>query len=422
VLVIFEGHLSYEVPLVDVLRQVLDTRLAGPAVLQLADPMTGARGDILIENCQTLVGAQMYEPKAMGYPALRKLCEFCLADYRLVQPDPAKANRGDHSLNLEIQRVLELIPHLPEDPASIGTDPLERIFSNNGSQEKTGPVTPNLDRLLDPAHATGGFEAVSVEMIQQARAENWHPLATAGGAVEKPPTRQPKKPARAEFQTLSERMIDELAESTPGAADGDDENGQRASKIKYKQSNPFRDPKTFVLTIFSLFKLLLPRVILPGLALLFLYQGGTYLYKNYKPQTAPVQHEAHHQLVPVPVKNNVFQHPKPHVTPAPATAVITPTAPAEPPVHHVEPVKHPEPVKHSEPVKPQPALRPVAPKPQAKHAEHPAHAARPKAEAPAKPAAAPASNEPAPEYKGPSSANGGEVKHRHAYQTLPSSE
>ena len=145
-LVIFEGHLSYEVPLVDVLRQVLNTQLAGPAVLQLADPMTGARGDILIENGQTLVGAQMYEPKAMGYPALKKLCKFSFADYRLVQPDAAKANRGDHSLNLDIQKIMELIPHLPEDPASIGTDPLERIYSNNVG-EKTGPVTPNLDRL-----------------------------------------------------------------------------------------------------------------------------------------------------------------------------------------------------------------------------------------------------------------------------------
>jgi hypothetical protein len=427
VLVIFEGHLSYEVPLVDVLRQVLDTRLAGPAVLQLADPMTGARGDILIENCQTLVGAQMYEPKAMGYPALRKLCEFALADYRLVQPDPAKANRGDHSLNLEIKQVMELIPHLPEDPSTVGTDPLERIFSNNGGGEKTGPVTPNLDRL-DLAHATGGFEAVSVEMIQAARAENWHPLS--GGKTVEKSMRQPKKPARAEFQTLSERMVDELAGSPAGAGDSEDENGQHGSKIKYRASNPFRDPKTFVLTIFSLFKLLLPRVILPALILVFLYQGGTYLYKNYKPQNSPV-HEAHHQPVPAPVKNTVFQHAKPHVNTAPATAVITPSAPAEPPVRHAEPpVHHAEtPVHHAEPVRPQPpALRPVAPKPpvkhtEVKHTERPVHtAARKPAEAAAQPAAkpAPASNEPIPEYKGPSSASGGEVKHRHAYQTLPS--
>jgi hypothetical protein len=271
--------------------------------------------------------------------------------------------------------------------------------------------------LLDPARATGGFEAVSVEMIQAARAENWHPLSGGGaaaGALEKP-TRQPKKPPpRSDYQSLSDRMINELADEH--AAAEDDENGQRASKIKYKQSNPFRDPKTFVLTIFSLFKLLLPRVILPALFLVFLYQGGTYLYKNYKPQNAAVQHEAHHQPVPVPVKNPVFQHARPHVNPAPATASVSPPAPVEPSNHHAEPVR------------PQPALRPVAPKPQVKHTEakhteakheRPAHTARPKpAEPVAKPA--PASNEPIPEYKGPSSASGGEVKHRHAYQTLPS--
>jgi hypothetical protein len=407
VLVIFEGHLSYEVPLVDVLRQVLNTQLAGPAVLQLADPMTGARGDILIENGQTLVGAQMYEPKAMGYPALKKLCKFSLADYRLVQPDAAKANRGDHSLNLDIQKIMELIPHLPEDPASIGTDPLERIFSNNVG-EKTGPVTPNLDRL-DLAHATGDFEAVSVEMVQAARAENWRSLGSDGGGGK---TKQPKKP-RSEFQTLSERMLDEL--SGESAPEPEDENGQR-SKIKYRASNPFRDLKTFALTIFSLFKLLLPRVILPALALLFLYQGGTYLYKNYKAQNTAV-HEAHHQLVPAPAKNNVFPRAKLHVNSAPATAVVTPAeAPAEAPA--AVPVAAP--VHHVEPVRP-PALRPVAPKHEARHTERPAHAAhvKPAAEPVAKPVAkpAPAASEPIPEYKGPSA--NGEVKHRHAYQTVP---
>ena len=235
-LVIFEGHLSYEVPLVDVLRQVLTTDIAGAAVLQLADPMTGARGDILIENCKTLVGAQMYEPKAMGYPALRKLCEFALADYRLVQPDAAKANRGDHSLNLEIEKIIQLIPHLPEDPASIGTDPLERIFSNNGGDTGSGPVQPNMSRL-DPAHASGMFEAVSVEMVQAARAENWRPLP--GGKENGKPAGRP----RSEFQTLSDRVMDELSGSDPSQAEHEEENGQR-SKIKYRASNPFRSPKT----------------------------------------------------------------------------------------------------------------------------------------------------------------------------------
>ncbi len=398
-LVIFEGHLSYEVPLVDVLRQVLETQLTGPTVLQLADPMTGARGDILIENCQTLVGAQMYEPKAMGYPALKKLCEFALADYRLVQPDAAKANRGDHSLNLDIQRIMSLIPHLPEDPATIG-DPLERIFNNNGGDLKSVPVSPNMD-MLSPANATGGFDALSVEMVQAARAENWRSLSVGGNERERTSSRK-----RSEFQTLSERMLDELAGNSPPEPEPEDDNGQRA-KIKYRASNPFRDPKTFLLTILSLFKVLLPRVILPALALLFLYQGGTYLYKNYKPQNMD-SHEAHHQPVPAPAKANVFLRARPHVNSAPAAAVVTPAATGEPTVHRVEP---PKPT----------ASRPVAPKHEAKHAERPAHPVAHKpahakpAETPPKPA--PASNEPIPEYKGPSS--GGEVKHRHAYQTVP---
>lgn len=407
--VIFEGHLSYEVPLVSVLEQVMHTQLAGPTVLQLADPMTGARGDILINDCRILVGAQMYEPKAMGYPALRTLCAFGLADYRLVQPDSAKANRGDHSLNLDIDQILPLIPQLPEDPNQISNS-LERVFSNTGSMQVV-PSEPDLNRL-DPTHASGLFPALSVEVIQRARSESWKPLQGNGMEI------SGVMPARPGFQTLSDRAMDEMPD-----ADGNygHENNGRA-KIKYRASNPFRSPKDFVLTIVSLFGVLLPRVILPALAVVFLYQAGSFMYNKYKSThatasyTAPAPQTRHATQAPAPVKNVFLRaKPKPAGTTT-TTSTPAPTASAPPPVEtpQAAPPRH---VEASKPAAPKAVARAPVKREPVKHAAAPHAPAT--AHAKPEPVAKPASNEPIPEYKGPSSATGEAPKHRHAYQTMP---
>jgi len=408
VIVLFEGHLSYEVPLVNVLQQVLTSQMQGATVLQLADPLTGARGDILINDSRVLVGAQMYEPKAMGYPALKTLCAFALADFRLVQPDAAKANRGDHSLNLDIERILDLIPNLPEDPNHI-ENPLERIFNNNDSEGFGGPVEPNMARL-DPDHASGIFPALPTEVVPAPRTEVWKTLksgtaaavsTTSGASLDAAINgQQPVKVPRPDVKTLSERVKEEMPNATvyaPGTNNGSD---HRHAKIKYRASNPFKDPKTFVLTGASLFGLLLPRVILPGLAIFLVYQGGTFFYHKY---------QASHSAAAVPVQpfvhpvshSNIFPKAKPKVAPAATSAVSSTPAVQETavPVHHADSSRPRTPPRHEAPKHPTAA---------ASHA---------KPEAAVKPA--PASNEPIPEYKGPSSATGEPTKHRHAYQTVP---
>ena len=391
-LVLIEGHLSYEVPLVSVLEQVLSSKREGSTVLQLADPMTGARGDILINDSHVLVGAQMYEPKAMGYPALKTLCAFALADFRLVQPDAAKANRGDHSLNLEIANILALIPNLPESPDLIDS-PLERIFSH--APQPSGPVEPNMARL-DPQHETGVNERFDPNA--PTKAEGWRALRQTSDNGQKDVATH-----RQEFQSLSDRIMDELpgaslrhSRDTAGA-----ETSGRASKIKYRASNPFRDPATFLLTIVSLLKLLIPRVVLPLLLIFGLYKGGMFFYDKYKnapPAAAGFQTQPAHSSKPVaavaPIKN-LFPRAKPKIAPVAAAAPpVEPTAPA-----HAAGRSKPAPIRHEAPKR-------VA-------ASSPAHV---KAEAAPKP---PAADAPIPEYKGPSSSTGEVPKHRHAYQTVP---
>ena len=399
--VLLEGHLSYEQPLGQVLQQILSSARGGATVLQLADPMTGARGDILINDSRVLVGAQMYEPKAMGYPALRTLCAFALADYRLVQPDAAKANRGDHSLNLEIDKMLRFLPELPDSPDQID-NPLERVFNNYN--HVAGPVEPRMARL-DPMHETNNQIEAALPPQAAPVTEGWRQLRRNGSNG-----LDSTRPLRPELQSLADRMMDEIPASDVHHPEPEPE---RPTKIKYKASNPFKSPSTLFLTIFSLLKILIPRVVLPGLVIFLLYKGGVQYLDAHKDVSAVsnmgstnATQSQHHASAAVPVKS-LFPRAKPRVAaPAPVVPVVEPAAQ---PAHHAAP----EPT-HAKP----PASKPAA----AKH-DAPKHAAaaHSKAEpAPAATKALPASNEPIPEYKGPSNVTGEPTKHRHAYQTMPS--
>jgi hypothetical protein len=397
--VLLEGHLSYEQPLVQVLQQILSSARAGATVLQLADPMTGARGDILINDSRVLVGAQMYEPKAMGYPALKTLCAFALADFRLVQPDAAKANRGDHSLNLEIDKMLRFLPELPESPEQID-NPLERIFNNYN--HVAGPVEPRMARL-DPMHETNNQMEAAPGLPPAA--EGWRALRRNGSNGQ-----DSTRALRPELQSLADRMMDELPASEVHHPAPESE---RPAKIKYRASNPFKSPSTFFLTIFSLLKILVPRVVLPGLAIFLLYKAGSQYLETHKDlpgfnnnvtNTSTAQ-PSHRPAVAAPVKT-LFPRAKPRVA-APVASVAPAVEPVVQPVHHGAPE-----APHAK----QPPTKPAAKHDSLKHSS--AHG---KAEpAPAAVKAAPASNEPIPEYKGPSSATGEPTKHRHAYQTMPS--
>lgn len=395
--VLLEGHLSYEQPLGQVLQQILSSARAGSTVLQLADPMTGARGDILINDSRVLVGAQMYEPKAMGYPALKTLCAFALADFRLVQPDAAKANRGDHSLNLEIDKMLKFLPELPESPDQID-NPLERVFNNYS--HVAGPAEPRVGRL-DPGHETNYMEAF--EQPPAPATEGWRSLRRNGNNG-----LDSTRALRPELQSLADRVMDELPRSEVHHPATEPE---RPTKIKYRASNPFQSPSTFFLTIFSLLKILIPRVVLPCLAIFVLYKGGTYVYEKYKDSKAlnnssNTAQPQHRSVVAAPVKS-LFPRAKPRLA-APVASVAVPVEPVAQPAHHAAPES-----VHAK----QPPVKAVTAKHEpSKHAA--AHAKSEAATAATK--ALPANNEPIPEYKGPSTVTGEPTKHRHAYQTMPS--
>ncbi len=149
--VLSEGQLSYQFSLANVLKQIALMRQNGAVVLQLADPTSGSRGDILISDGLAVVGAQMYEPRAIGYAALRGLCSFATADYRIVEPDANQAKKGDHSLNIELENVISAMPNLPTDPSVLYStnQMLDHLFKS-GVQPAI-PSAPVVERL-NPAH------------------------------------------------------------------------------------------------------------------------------------------------------------------------------------------------------------------------------------------------------------------------------
>jgi hypothetical protein len=417
------------------LQRILDLGYSGQTVLQLADPMSGTRGDILIEDCKIVFGAQTYEPEMKGYSALRAICGFVLSDYRLVQLEGDYSDQLSSPLRLELERLLKYVPQLPEDESLLGDIYSPSGVSSGGSFSLSSPETALSEEIPIETIASESRESFAgligeLEVAAQ-------PADRSGGwklVDEVKVGARPQISASAESDSVTDGELLHLVQANRTKPT---ESSQH-KKIKFRPSNLFANPKTFFLTCFSLIRAILPKAILifaSVFLLVVLVKGGFFLVPKYfksgwRSQTAKTSSASDSQSQPKALLSRIMQKPIGHTDPqgSPNHGTISPEAlspgtlkvPLSGPLQE-SPIK--EPLK--EPIK-------VEPKPMSRR--DPNHLrvnksslrraqvkAQPKPSLQAAPRL-PAASDPEPEYKGPSSLSGEPIKHRHAYQTMPSTE
>jgi hypothetical protein len=140
---IFEGTLSYECRISNILKKIRQRSSSGLCLLSLSSPDQQTDGIVSIRDCRFITGAILTAEGVTGYAALKKLLSLALGSYSLSQLDVNQLAEFDQDINLDLDRVIAVVPSLPEnlselfDQASL----LDKVFSRAQPKEEQ-PIRP----------------------------------------------------------------------------------------------------------------------------------------------------------------------------------------------------------------------------------------------------------------------------------------
>src|SRR4029453_1611215 len=117
--VVFEGNLSPDRTLERVLEDMLASAPTDTAVLRIACPSKNLSGRLAIARGRYIVGAQMDGDAESGYAAVRKLLAIGDGNFAFLHTEGRFPFDVDPSLHIAIERILELMPSLPENPGDL---------------------------------------------------------------------------------------------------------------------------------------------------------------------------------------------------------------------------------------------------------------------------------------------------------------
>lgn len=171
--VIFEGRLNQETGIREVLQQVFDQAHTGRTILRLSALKDDFAGRILISSGRHVVAASVGENQVLGYPALKMLLDRQDLSFALLRVSPNDNLDLGTTLNIDLMRIIALLPDLPDSPAGLFDEKglLDRVF---GDFDDT-PVGPSEPRQMGPPATIiqSASERAAFDMLE--------PFLTGGG-------------------------------------------------------------------------------------------------------------------------------------------------------------------------------------------------------------------------------------------------
>lgn len=159
--VVFEGRLTDEVQLKNVLLKILEKRPSGNLLLRVATTARDCDGKICIVDGRFITAAIIGNTRENGYPAVRRLLSIEQGNFACLRPSPDDSLSIPYSLNIELEKVIPLVPNLPESPNGLHDEKslLDKVFGSNAFDPiepkpeivETQPQNPNASwQLLQP--------------------------------------------------------------------------------------------------------------------------------------------------------------------------------------------------------------------------------------------------------------------------------
>ncbi len=167
--IISEGTLSYEHRIANILTTVRQQSSSGLILLGLSSLDLQTDGIISIRDSRFITGAISNTDGLTGYSALKRLLSLAVGTYTLSQLDANQLADFDQDINIDLDRVIAVVPSLPEnlselfDQASL----LDKVFSKT-KQNDLPPVEPIITVFEPPGTPlTGSIKPPPVKTLLQ---------------------------------------------------------------------------------------------------------------------------------------------------------------------------------------------------------------------------------------------------------------
>jgi len=125
--VVFQGRLTSEQDLRDVLNDLLALTTGDLGILRISSSTHKLSGRLLIQRRQQVIGAQIPDTGEFGYPALRKLLSVRQGAFAYVDLEGQPLKPEEENVKVEVRTLLELLPNLPDDLPTSGSEPKTRM-------------------------------------------------------------------------------------------------------------------------------------------------------------------------------------------------------------------------------------------------------------------------------------------------------
>ncbi len=130
---IFEGRLSDQIAMKDVLMRVKSEPTPGMKILRINRQRDGLNGKIAIDGGKYVTAASVIDSVETGYPALRLLLSVSDGNFALLNAKPGDSIELQPNLHIEIDQLLQTMPHLPDNPTKLFDERalLDKVFGQD---------------------------------------------------------------------------------------------------------------------------------------------------------------------------------------------------------------------------------------------------------------------------------------------------
>lgn len=199
---IFEGRLSDQIAMQDILARIKSDQTPGLKILRVYRQRDGLSGKIAIDGGKYVMAAVIQNSSESGYQALKMMLSMTDGNFAVLNAKPGDSIEFQPNLHIGLEQLLNTLPNLPENPSKLFDERglLDRVFGQdfelNEEPRRQDPQESNtfVPPIAAPGASMQGSAAWSL-MQPLLEDESFPPGLITGKDVEEaiPTGRNPRK-------------------------------------------------------------------------------------------------------------------------------------------------------------------------------------------------------------------------------------
>ncbi|MBX9951341.1 MAG: hypothetical protein K2Y39_19385 [Candidatus Obscuribacterales bacterium] len=160
---IFEGRLSDQIAMKDVLVRIKTVPVPGLKILRINRQRDGLNGKIAIDGGRYVTAASVVDSVETGYTALRLLLSVDEGNFALLNAKHGDSIELQPNLHIEIDQLIQTMPHLPDNPSRLFDERalLDKVFGQDFTLSEL-PALPEekQDEQIPPPMVVSGTHKI----------------------------------------------------------------------------------------------------------------------------------------------------------------------------------------------------------------------------------------------------------------------